>query len=334
MEAIKNLKINMEQKILETENVIIVPHNGIDFDAIGSAIGLSLIAKKMKKPAFIVVDDPLHQIDSGVQLVMEAVKNDFPIINGEKYFQGRSLQANEPNDLFILTDVNKSYLVSIKDELTNPSNIVIIDHHNPDNSTVVAETSYIDPSVSSASEVVAKLLCLYKIKPSPEVANYLLAGIYLDTNKLTKNTSAETMKIVAKLLENGASMNRVTDLFTEDFVSDRRVQELVSKAKISNYSIATVCADSNTEYTKEELAKVADYLLKYKVDAAFAIGNIGQGVISISARSKEKVDVGAVMHELNGGGNQYSGATKLTDCSIEEAEKNLIKILQPPCYIK
>lgn len=326
---IKNLKVNMEQKILESENIVIVPHNGVDFDAIGSAIGISLIAKKMKKPASIVVDDPFHKIDPGVQLVMEAAKSEFPIINREKYLQGR-----KDDDLFILTDVNKSYLVSLKDELIDPQKIIIIDHHNADESTIQAETTYINPEVSSASEVISKLLCLYKIKPTPEVANYLLAGIYLDTNKLTKNTSAETMKTVARLLENGASMNRVTDLFTEDFVSDRRVQELVSKAKINTYSIATVCADPEVEYTKEELAKVADYLLKYKVDAAFAIGNIGNGTISISARSKERVDVGAVMQELSGGGNQYSGATKLTDCSIEEAEKNLVKILQPPCYIK
>ena len=329
MEAIKNLRVNMEQKILQSNNVIIVPHTGIDFDAIGSAIGLSLIAKRMKKEASIVVDDPFHQIDPGVQLVIEAAKTDFPIITRDKY-----LQTKNEEDLFVLTDVNKSYLVSLKEELTNPDKIIIIDHHNTDDATIKANETLIDPNVSSASEIVSKLLCMFKIRPTAEIANYLLAGIYLDTNKLTKNTSSETMKTVARLLEYGASMNRVTDLFTEDFVSDRRVQELVSRAKIATYSIATVCADPDIEYTKEELAKVADYLLKYKVDAAFAIGNIGNDTISISARSKEKVDVGAVMQELSGGGNQFSGATKLTDCSIEEAEKRLVKILQPPCYVK
>ena len=142
------------------------------------------------------------------------------------------------------------------------------------------------------------------------------------------------MKTIAKLLESGANINKVTDLFAEDFISDRRVQELVSKAKITTFSVATVCADDNYEYTREELAKVADYLLKYKVDAAFAIGGIGDDTISISARSKERVNVGAVMQNLEGGGNQYSAATKLTNCTIEEAHEKLIKIIQPPCYIK
>jgi len=332
MENIKNLKVNIENKILSSDNVVIVPHNGVDFDAIGSAIGLSLIAKKLKKSSCIIVDDPIYKIDHGVQIIMDEAKKDFTIINREKYLQSKTKEFTK--ELFILTDVNKSYLISMKDDLPEKEQIIIIDHHDEDAATVCADVKYIDPKISSASEIVAKLLGLCKIKITPEVANYLLAGIYLDTNKLMKNATPETMKLIAKLLENGANMNTVTDLFAEDFISDRRIQELVSKAKISTYSIATVCADEKDEYTREELAKVADYLLKYKVDAAFAIGNIGENVISISARSKERVNVGAVMQSLEGGGNQYSGATKLTDCTIEEAGKKLLKVIQPPCYIK
>ena len=129
-------------------------------------------------------------------------------------------------------------------------------------------------------------------------------------------------------------MNKVTDLFAEDFISDRRVQELVSKAQISTYSIAIVMAEENIEYTREELAKVADYLLKYKVDAAFAIGNIGEDTVSISGRSKDKVNIGEVMQNLHGGGTQYSGATKLAGCTIEEAARKLTKVIKPPCYMK
>lgn len=329
MEKIKNLKVNMEQKILLADNVVIVPHNVVDFDAIGSAIGLSMIAKKLKRPSCIVVNDPPYKIDQGVQAIIEEAKKDFNIINKDKYLQNKS-----ENDLFILTDVNKSNLISLPEVVPSKEQVIIIDHHGTDDRTIQADDEYIDLQVSSASEVISKLICMYKIKLTPEIANYLLAGIYLDTNKLTKNVSPETMKTVAKLLESGANMNRITDLFVEDFISDRKVQELVSRAKILTYSIATVCADENEEFTGIELAKAADYLLKYKVDAAFAIGKVSDDVISISARSKERVNVGEVMEALQGGGNQYSGATKLTDCTIEEAGKKLTKIIQPPCYIR
>lgn len=329
--GIKNLKVYLDSFFcsqLGNGNVIIVPHNNVDFDAIASAIGFSLIASKMKRNPYIVVDDPLYKIDHGVQLIIDEAKKNYPIINRDKYIQMRS-----DSDLIALVDVNKRYLISLKDDIDKDNKVIIIDHHDSDGSTVPADCQIIDTSMSSASEIVMKLLNLYKIKPNCCVANYLLAGIYLDTNKLTKNVTPDTMKIVAKLLECGANINRVTDLFTEDFNSDRRVQELVSRAKITNYSIATIIANDDEEYTREELAKAADYLLKYKVDAAFAVGNIGDNTVSISARSKERVNVGDVMHELEGGGNPYSGATKLNDISTTEAGKKLVKIITPPFYI-
>lgn len=328
---IKNLKVNLETKILGSNQVILIPHNNIDFDAIASTIGISLIAKKLKKPSHIIVADPAYKIDYGVQMIIDEAKSNFSIINSEKYSTIKSA-----DDLFVLTDVNKDYLVCLSNELKkiDPNNIVIIDHHASDNNTVNSNEKYIDTNVSSASEIITKLLCLFKINYSPEIANYLLSGIYLDTNKLTKNISSETMRIVSKLMDKGANINRVTDWFTEDFNSDRRVQELVSKAKMINYSIAIISAEEQERYTPQELAKAADYLLKYKVDASFAIGRIADDIISISARSKEKIDVSSVMSELGGGGNRYSAATKIDNSSIEEAGSKLIKSFQPKCYIK
>ena len=192
---IKNLKINIEQKILESDNVVIVPHNGIDFDAIGSALGLSLIAKKLKKTSCIVVNDPVYKIEHGVQLIIDEVKKDFTIVNHDKY-----LKSKTENDLYILTDVNKSYLISVNEEINNPDKVIIIDHHDEDKNTVLSSNKYIDSSVSSVSEVVTELLMNSKVKLNPNIADYLLSGIYLDTNKLTKNVSPRTMQITAKLL--------------------------------------------------------------------------------------------------------------------------------------
>lgn len=324
MEGIKDLRVNLEAKILQSEKVIIVPHLKADFDAIGSAIGISLIAKKLKKASIILLDDTIYNQNSGVQLVIDEVKDDFSIVTKETY-----LQQASSNDLFILTDVNKNNLICLEDMLKDEKRIVIIDHHEEGKETVNSDYKYINCNVSSASEIVTKLLNIFKIKPNADVANYLLAGIYLDTNRLQKNINEETMKTVATLMKYGADMNKVIDWFAEDFYSDRRVQELVSKAQITTYSIATVLAEEGMEYTKEELAKVADYLLKFRVDAAFAIGNIGDDTISISARSKGKINVGQVMQELNGGGNQHSAATKLKGITLQEANKQLLKVIKP-----
>ncbi len=331
METIKDLKVNLESKVLASKKVLILPHIGIDFDAFASAVGISLIISKLQKDNSIVINDSSHNLDSSVKNVIEEAKKNFNIITYDKY-----KKEENSYDLFVLADVNKSDLICLRDELKmiSQEDIFVIDHHDEGTTTIDSSNKFIKTDASSASEIIVKLLNSFKIKYTPDIANYLLAGIYLDTNKLTKNTTPDTFKIVAKLMEDGASNSIIDNWFTEDFESDKRVLELVSKAIIHKYSYAVVEADDGCEYTREELAKVADYLLRYGVDAAFSIGNIEENLISISARSKEKVNVGEIMKELGGGGNRYSAATKIENNNIEEARKQLIKLIEPPYLIK
>ena len=328
---IENLRVNFESKVLASGKVIIVPHKLADFDAIGSAIGLSLAVKKLKTESFIIIDDKKYELDRGVQSIVRDAKSDFGIINRSRY-----MQIADKEDMFLLTDVNKSYLIPIADMMTNPDKVLIIDHHEPDKNTVPTEDEYIDSNVSSASEVVVKLLSKMKVKIPKNVANYLLAGIYLDTNKLTKNVTADTMMAATKLMEAGAKVNFVMGMFSEDFESDRRVQELVSRTKMITLKIALMLADPSVEYTKKELARTADYGLNYECDASFAVGKVNDDIIAVSARAVDKINVGQVMSELTngvgGGGHQFSAAAEVRDSSIEEVGKKLELLIRPNCY--
>lgn len=324
---IKNLKLNIEQRILGAKKVVIVPHNRIDFDAIGSALGLATIVRKMNARPIIVVNDDVKELQRGIQIIMDDVSKDFEIVSRDKY-----LEIKEDDDVYILTDVNKRGMVSIGDVIENPDNTIIIDHHNMDDTTIPSNATFVDEHVSSASEIVARLMCMFRCKCPNEIATYLLAGIYLDTNHMSKNVGDDTFLAGSKLASMGANINRVNDLFLEDFTSDRRVQDLVNKVDIVTCTIATILADQNVVYTQEELAKAADYVLKYGVDASFAVGNVGDGVVQVSARSPENIDVGEVMKELGGGGNQSSGAARITDSSVEEVGKRLRKVLEPTGY--
>ena len=326
---IENLKVNFENKVLSSDKIIIVPHKNADFDAIGSSLGLSLASKKLKKDSIIIVDDKTYELDRGVQYIIKEAKNEYPIKSKCKYQSDAS-----KDDLFVLTDVNKNYLITCNDLLTNPEKVIVIDHHEDDENTVKSNNLYIDPKISSASEIVSKMLLKMKIKIPKNIANYLLAGIYLDTNKLTKNVSSDTLLIASKLLEQGAQTNEVLDLFVEDFDSDRRVQELVNRTKMITYKIALVLADEKEEYTTKEIARTADNGLTYGCDASFAVAKIDDDTIAISARSKEKIDCGKIMSEFKGGGNQFSGAARIKDLSIDEVGNKLVKLLRPNYYIE
>ena len=323
---INDLKIYISEKMKNAKKVIIIPHINPDFDAIGSAAGITLIAKKFKKESRIIVDDDINAIDDGVRLIIDELNKDNElVINKSKY-----KDIKNKDDLFILTDVNKKKLISMNN-IINKKNTIVIDHHESGDDTVLSNYEYIDTNVSSASEIVTRLLASYKIKIPKDIANYLLAGIHLDTNRLTKNTSSNTFKVISKLLDSKADMSKVTNFFVEDFYSDRKVQNLVNMLDISNYTVGTIIA-KDCLVEPIELAKAADYSLRYGLDAVFALGKIDEDTISISSRSQGKVNVGAVMREFDGGGHMYSGAAKIKNATIEEVGIKLKKLLKNPYY--
>lgn len=325
MKSLIGFRNKLEEKIEESEQVFIVPHIGADLDAIASCIAMSYIVKKQGKEAYIILDEELVKIEPGVKMIIDEAMPNISLITLDKY---KKLSSN--NDLLIACDVNKSYLVCCKNELNNFKNIVLIDHHNEDINTINTDTKLILPEASSASEILFELLKMFQIKIDSFLANYLLAGIYLDTNKFTKNAGCNTMKTVYCLTSKGADICKVNKYFEEDFYSDRRVQDLVSKSEFYSYTIALCVGDKNIRYLKEELAKAADYLLRYRnVDASFAVGYIDDDVISISARSKGDINVGKIMSELEGGGHISSAATRLEGKDMDETVKSLKKIYKP-----
>lgn len=329
MSNICELKKVLEEKINQCKQVILTGHIGVDFDSIASCIAMSQIVKKFKTDVYILYNDQETKVEPGVKQMIDSTNSTINYINNEEY---KKIKSN--NDLLITLDVSNIDILPCKEYLNNFKNIIVIDHHTENKNPIDTNYNYILGEVSSTCEIITNLLISYKINFTKNIANYLLAGIYLDTDKYTKNCSSKTMNTVSKLLDRGADIVKVNEFFETDFESDRKVQDLVNKANFITYSIAICVADENVTYTKEELAKVADYLLRFKADAAFAAGYIDDELISISARSKGKVDVSKIMNIMGGGGNIYSAATKINSNELKEEGKKLELLTKPNFYVE
>lgn len=329
MPNICEIKKILELKIGESKQVILTGHVGADFDSIASCIAMSEIAKKFKTDVYILYNDQEIKVEPGVKQMIDSTNSTINYINNEEY---KKIKTNK--DLLITLDVSCKDILPCKDYLDSFKDIIVIDHHKQNDNKIDTPYKYININISSAAEIMTNLLISYKINFTKNIANYLLAGIYLDTDKYTKNCNSKTMNTVSKLLDRGADIAKVNEFFATDFESDRRVQDLVSKANFITYSIAICIADDDVLYTKEELAKVADYLLRFKADAAFAAGFIDDELISISARSKGKVDVSKIMNKMNGGGNVYSAATKIKSNELDEEGRKLELLTRPNFYLE
>lgn len=352
-ERIKELSERLEENIDGASKVFIVGHNNPDYDAIGSALGIATIVKFLGKDAYIIINDGLSKLDLGVQNILAANSSYYNIITLEDF---RKLVDDD--SMLITTDVNKKYMVSVRDDLRSFKKVMIIDHHLDDEFTIDADYKYIDVAASSASEIVTRVLKKMNIDYSLKLANALLAGIILDTKRFQKNTSLSTFQATEELCQRGADYEAVNRLFVSDFKEATEINFLISgNEELSNTRIVaypqllgapTVSFTVNrnkpsTMYNQVTLAKAADQMLNYNVDASFVLGYVSPDDVGISARSRGDFNVGEVLAKLqyldlpqvellafnpseivkSGGGNKQNAGGRVTTTDIFELEREI-----------
>lgn len=317
---IKRLRDALVKNIVDASQVFIVGHNTPDYDAIGSALGVATLSKELDTNTYIIVNDLVQDLDPGVAKVIEDSKNDFQFIDLEEY---RTLA--DKNSLLVVVDVNKKYLTSVEEDLDRVGNIIIIDHHGEDVCSISTPYKFIDESASSTSEMVAGVLHAKKIRYTKNMANYLLAGIILDTKRFQKNTTSPTFDITEKLCRSGADYDAVNKLFISNFLEDKQIYTLIfgEKTVIEENNTAEVTIANthiqaypqlfgeptvafvvnrvapHTIYRRDMLAKTADKMLVKYADVAFVLGYTNEFDAAICARSKCDIDVGEILKKLD-----------------------------------
>ena len=295
----------LTDEINDCNQVFLTSHKHPDFDAIASLGAMALICKRLKKAPYIIIDDKKENMDIEVLSMIEKIKEKFIVITKDDYENNKT-----NNDLLILVDVNKDFMTCLENKYNEFKNVIIVDHHKEDEKTIKPASKLIVDEVSSCSEMFYYLLKYYNIVPSTDdYYTYLLAGIYLDTNKCSNNMHPGTYIAIKGLIESGADQTKVENLFSLDFASDRRVQRLIDQTNFVNLRIA-ISVNGSEEYTKEEIAMAADYMLKFGCDASIASGKSNNDAYFVSARTKNgTIGIDNIMRILNGGGGNLSSAS-------------------------
>lgn len=328
-------------KVITTSEstVFIIGHNAPDLDSIASAIGLQTLCESLGKEAYIIVDEPDETIEAITKKVRDANIGKHNIIDKEGY----ELLKDE-NSTLIVTDTNKTNLIAVGDCLGDFKSVIIIDHHDTGEKTIQNASTYITTKVSSASEVVAQLLAMAKVNCPQEVYTYLYGGIYLDTKRFDKNVGEKTHNTASDLLASGADRFAVKELFLADFAEDKIIYDLIFNGAVlkaydfsivDNYTVAFTMNRENSQmpYKIATIAKAADRLMKYPIEAAIVMGYIDEETISVSARSKGRMDVGKIMSYIGGGGNFQNAGARVTGTSIEDLEEVLTLVIDQNIHI-
>lgn len=317
---------DIEKLIEECDKVFVMGHTNPDMDSFGACLGMHALVHFLKKPSFIVLDEVTPAIDN---LYNKAVKEWEGL--GECILDPQqAVAAATPSSLVIVLDNHRRFSTACPELVHEDAKVVIVDHHRRGRDYISsAVISYIEPSASSASELVTEILSYIgeKIKLPQVAAEGLLAGITVDTKNFFYQTGVRTFEAAALLKSQGADSIVIKQLFKDDYQLVRYRSEVIANARIFEHHTIIGRFDHEIEGSSLIASQAADDLLNIRgIDASFVLTRI-PGKTHISARSLGAVSVQLIMERIGGGGHLTASATQLA-MSPDEAEDQLKKAIR------
>ena len=317
----------ISEKLKSVDCVFVVGHKNLDMDALGSAVGMQLFSSNVLDDSYVVYDS--EQMSPDIHRAIQFLENEgvtklIPLTQAMGMVTNRSL--------LVMVDHSKTALTLSKEFYDLFTQTIVIDHHRrdqdfPENVVI----TYIESGASSASELVTELIQFQnskKARLSRIQASVLMGGIMLDTKNFTSRVTSRTFDVASYLRTRGSDSVVIQELAATDFEEYRLVNELILQGQAVQPSILVAQAKDTKEYDTVVISKAADTMLAMSgIEASFVIAKNRQGDISISARSRSKINVQRIMEELGGGGHFNLAAARLTDMSLQEAGDKLKTII-------
>ncbi len=325
----------IHEQMQQADRVFVMGHTNEDYDAIGAAMGMAKLSLSLGKETYIVCSE--H--NAYYHRIAEVLDNENIILSDSEtqymdimVHEAQALELVTNKSLLVLVDHHRAVLSASKALLEAVKNRIIIDHHRRAED-IIADTLllYLEPSSSSASELVTELIGYFddRLDITPAEATALYAGIVLDSKNFNVQTGERTFEAAALLRRCGANPNLVRQLFKDDMSFVQQKAKLLAAAKmpIAGLAITIMRNAENGTMSSVLAAQTADSLITIEgVAVGMAIVEYNDGSLSISARSDGSVNVQVIMEELGGGGHQTVAGVQLADKRAGDVEAQLIEL--------
>lgn len=310
-------------EISNATNVIVMGHSNPDFDSIGACVGIAALAMYIGVDVKIVTDLRSENFKACTEKLLELEEYKSIFIDGVE-----GLAASSYGTLLVVVDTNNFAILESPEIAEKSFRTVVIDHHiKKGEYSKEPALTYIDPSASSASELVSEILeqTLSAGTLTKEEATVLLAGIMVDTNNFTRTVGTRTFSAALYLRGAGANSEVARTFFNEEFEDYRAEALFGARVQIYRDQLAiTTSEGTGSSNDRVVAAKAANKLLTVRnVNAAFALVAVGN-VIHISARSNGSINVQLILEKIGGGGHFDMAGAALADHSLEAAKKALM----------
>ena len=318
----------MRELILSMDNVITMGHSMTDMDSLGAAVGVCRAARTVGKRAHIV----LGEINSNIRSWVNAFRENKDFDDDMFITHEQAMNIADENTAVIIVDTNRAARAECPELLEHAGAVAVLDHHRQTVDTLEhAALSYIEPSASSACEMISEILQYFEenVYLSSLEADCIYAGIIIDTDNFLAKTGVRTFEAAAYLRRCGADVIRVRKALRESFDNYIAKAEAVSNAEkyMDSYAISTV-RQTAIENPSVVGAQAANELLDIiGVKASFVLTECDNRIF-ISARSIDEANVQLVMERLGGGGHLNMAGAQLTGVTLEQAVLRVKEVLR------
>lgn len=277
------------------KTVLISVHKNPDGDALGSQLGLMLGLEKIGKEVFAHNLDPVPEIYRflpGSDRISSG-----PAIKGT-YDAFLVLDADPPRTGLFNGSWPARTLINIDHHITNPREWPL---------------TWLDPDATATGEMIYRLMTGLKVPIDKAMAICLYTAIFTDTGSFRySNTTPESMRIAATLIEAGADPWMVTENVYESYAFKRihllgKVLSGIERSQDGRIAWVLVTEDlyRETGTTAEDTDNFVNFVRSVKgVEVAVLFRQTGSAQYKISLRAKGRVDLSGLATTLGGGGHK------------------------------
>jgi phosphoesterase RecJ-like protein len=290
------------------ERVLLTTHINTDGDGAGSEVALAAWLLASGKRAWIINPTPFPE-----PLAFLLPDRSWVLDAGS----AAAREVSERADLAVILDTGEVPRIGAVAKLVRGLPSIVIDHHPPGPDPLPG-ISFRDPDACATGELVFDLLLGAGGPWPPEAIKGLYVALLTDTGSFRfSNTSPDSHRIVAFLLENGANPDELFRL-TYGNAPVRKLRLLhaaLGELKVDpGGEIAWMTvppkAVSKLGATADDLEGLVDYPRDIEgVEVGVLFRETVRGATKVSLRSNGAIDVNALARQFGGGGHvKASGA--------------------------
>ncbi len=328
---------SLTKMIKDASMIYVMGHNDMDMDALGSCLGIKAICEWCQKPCKVIYAPKRTEKKTRLAFTNSFSKETLDQIT---ITPEQAASQLDESTLVIVVDVSVPRNVMAPRVLDLARKVVVIDHHRRGDSFIDRPSlTYVEPSASSASELITEMIYYAAANPRVEIkpayATIMLSGIFMDSQYFkSRSVGKRTFESAEILKDYGADNTLADEYLKDDYEEFALTNKILSTMKTPAYGVLYCVSDDKDIVERSAIAKVANSLLSLRdVHASFVIGRTADKTISISARSDGTISVQLLMESLGGGGHLQMAATAFPNPKVSniktvaEAERKLIECL-------